>query len=619
VSGHGLPFGATPTAEGAFFRVWAPGAERVEVVLYGPDAERVELMDAEGDGWWSAELAGAGAGSRYRYRLDGGESYADPAARSQPEGVDGPSEVMDPGAYRWRDARWRGVALEDLVIYELHVGTATEEGTFEALIPHLAELAALGVTAIELMPVASFAGARNWGYDGVFPYAPSAVYGGPEGLKRLVDAAHRDGLAVLLDVVYNHLGPAGCTLPALTGGRIFTEAHHTPWGAALRFEGEHSAPIREFFIQNALYWLREFHVDGLRLDATHAILDDSPAHLLAELAARVHSEAPRPALLIAEDERNERRLLLPPPEGFGLDAVWADDFHHSLRRLLAGDREGYYAGYEGTAQELARTTRQGWLYEGEPYAPTREPRGTPAEGIAPERFVYCIQNHDQVGNRALGERLNHEISLAAYRAASALLLLSPYTPLLFMGQEWAASTPFLYFTDHAEELGRQVTEGRRAEFGSFQAFADPEARERIPDPQAIETFLRSKLDWSERERPPHAGVLALYRKLLALREAHLALRRRHRESFSVLALGDGALALRMRGGGEELLLVACLAGVLTVPLAAHTVTAPPEGRLWGLTLATEELRFGGSGGWGRLESDGVLQLPGPGAVVLHAF
>jgi len=620
MSSASLPFGATVTAEGVFFRVWAPAARQVDVVLYGPAAERVEPLQSEGAGWWSAEVRGAGAGSRYRYRLDGLESYADPASRAQPEGVDGPSEVVDAEAYRWDDAAWRGVPLERLVIYELHVGTATPEGTFDALIRHLPQIAELGATAIELMPVTSFAGQRNWGYDGASPYAPAAVYGGPEGLKRLVDAAHRDGLAVLLDVVYNHIGPAGSTLPALTAGDVFTEAHHTPWGAALDFEGEAAAPVREFFVQNALYWLREYHLDGLRLDATHAILDDSEMHLLAELAARVRAEAPRPAILIAEDERNERRLLLPPPEGYGLDAVWTDDFHHSLRRLLAGDHEGYYAAYTGTAQELARTLRKGWLYEGESYPPTGAPRGTSAEGLSPEHFVYCIQNHDQVGNRALGERLSHEVSLAAYRAASALLLLSPYTPLLFMGQEWAASTPFLYFTDHTAELGRQVTEGRRAEFGGFAAFADPAARERIPDPQAEQTFLRSRLDWSEREHPPHAGVLALYRKLLALRTTHPALRRHTRESFSVTAFGEGALALRRRGAdGEELLLVACLAGELTVPLASHAVSAPPAGRVWGLTLATEEVRFGGSGGWGRLETDGVLQLPGPGAVVLHAI
>ena len=631
--------GAIATPAGTRFRVWAPASARVEVVVYqdsgfgirdsGGELAPEEVSEAfrevaayplepQGEGWFGAEVQGMGVGARYRYRLDGGDAFPDPASRSQPDGVHAPSAVIDPGAFAWGDAAWAGRPLGELVIYELHVGTATPEGSFEALIPRLAELRALGVTALELMPVAAFPGARNWGYDGVYPYAPHAVYGGPEGLRRLVDAAHAHDLAVLLDVVYNHFGPEGNYLPALTGGKVFTAKHSSPWGAGINFDDEGSQAVRALFLENALHWLHEYHLDGLRLDATHAILDESEVHFLQELAARVRAQAPRPVVLIAEDERNERRVLLPPEQGgLGLDAVWADDFHHQVRRLAAGDREGYYAAYRGSAPDLTETLRRGWYYEGQVYPPHGEPRGTPSEGLPPERFVHCIQNHDQVGNRALGSRLNHDTSLAAFRAASALLLLSPYTPLLWMGQEWAASTPFLYFTDHPEELGRLVTQGRREEFKHFSQFADPALRERIPDPQAPETFARSRLVWEERERMPHAGVQRLYRELLALRAREPALRRRERASWQVTALSPGAVALRRTAEDGALLLVAGLAGELRVNPAERAETAPPSARPWAFVLASEEARFGGAGDWGRLEADGSLHLQGPGAVLLR--
>jgi isoamylase len=628
--------GARVKGGGVEFRVWAPGHERVDVVVEGDRGRGtgdslqrrqqggVHPLAEEGEGWWSGWVEGIRAGARYRYRLDGGDAFPDPASRSQPEGVHGPSEVVDPDAFRWTDAGWRGIPLEEMVVYELHVGTATPEGTFEALIPRLDHFVELGVTAIELMPVAEFPGHRNWGYDGVDLFAPESSYGGPEGLRRLVDAAHARGLAVLLDVVYNHFGPEGNYLPLFTSGKVFTERHHTPWGAAVNYDGEGSAAVRELVIGNALHWAREYHLDGLRLDATHAIIDDSPKHLLRELTERVRA-ALGPELrfvVFAEDERNERRLVTPGEQGgLGLDGVWADDLHHQLRACVAGDREGYFASYTGSVEDVAETLRKGWYYEGQRSPHTGEARGTPAEGIPYPRFVQCIQNHDQVGNRALGDRLNHGVSPAAYRAVSALLLLTPATPLLWMGQEWAASSPFQYFTDHPEELGRLVTEGRREEFRGFSAFADPETRERIPDPQDPETFRRSTLRWEERERPPHAGVLALYRELLALRRSEPALRERGREFFRAAALGAGALGVRREGpDGSALLLVAAFRGEARVDTAARAETRPPEGRRWEVVLATEEGRFGGEaeGEVVRLESGGELRLAGPGAVLLRA-
>jgi maltooligosyltrehalose trehalohydrolase len=612
-----LPFGANVVEGGVEFRVWAPASERVDVLIYGPDAERVEPLAAEGDGYYAATVRGTGAGARYKFRLDGESAFPDPASRHQPDDVHEASAVVDPSAFSWTDSAWRGLADDDdLVIYEVHVGTATDEGTFDALVERLDEIVALGANAIEPMPVAEFPGARNWGYDGVFLYAPESSYGEPDAFRRFVDAAHGRGLAVILDVVYNHLGPEGNYLHAITGGRYFTDRHCTPWGDAIDYQKK---PVREFAIQNAIHWAREYHVDGLRLDATHAILDDSPTHLLTELAERVRASVDRRFVLIAEDERNERRVVLPPPQGHGLDGVWADDFHHQVRRHTAGDHEAYFSDYTGSAADLVRTLRRGWFYEGQVSRNHDAPRGTQAAGLPPGAFVHCIQNHDQVGNRAMGDRLTDGVPLPVYRAASAVLLLSPYTPLLWMGQEWAASTPFQYFTDHPEELGKRVTEGRRKEFGKFSAFADPAVREKIPDPQAASTFANSRLRWDERERTPHSGILALYRELLRLRRTHPALRNRTREGFDAVALGEHALAIRRTGeGGSALLLVASFGDALDVDLSMVPETQPGGGGTWELLLSTEEGRFGAEteGEVARLSPQGRLELRGPGAVVL---
>jgi maltooligosyltrehalose trehalohydrolase len=625
-----MPIGARPDGDGTHFRVWAAAAGRVEVVLYDDDIIAAYELIPEGDGYFSAHIAGIVPGARYKYRLnhdlsdpdegssrDEGGAFPDPASRFQPEGVHGPSQVVE-SAFAWSDGGWRGVALEDLVIYELHVGAATPEGTFDALIARLDDIRDLGATAIELMPVADFPGARNWGYDGVCLFAPSRAYGGPAALRRLVDAAHARGLAVLLDVVYNHLGPDGNVLRQFSPA-YFTSRHTTPWGEALNFDGPDSRPVRDFFIANACYWIHEYHLDGLRLDATHTISDESQPHILTEIAERVRESLPpdRQVLLVAEDDRNDPQLVRPASQGgYGLDAVWADDFHHLVRVALAGDHDGYYMDYRGSAEDLARTLSEGWFYSGQYSAYLGRPRGAPATDLDPSRLIYCIQNHDQVGNRALGERLNHQIGLDAYRAAAALLLLGPYTPLLFMGQEWAATTPFLYFTDHHTELGRLVTEGRRAEFARFTAFSGKQ----VPDPQALDTFLRSKLRWGERDGPPQAGVLSCYHDLLGLRRRLPALRERGRESFTVVALSDDALALRRAGSAPDqtLVLVVNLRGELRLDLRERAETAPPVGCSWTIALDTEDSRYGGRAATVLSANGSTLELARPGAVVLQA-
>lgn len=615
-----LPFGANVETDGVRFRVWSPGSQRVDVVIEEDGGQIDHPMQPEPEGFFSGFVPGKGAGTRYRFRIDGDQAYPDPASRYQPEGVHAASEVVDPDEYRWRDAGWKGLPLEKLVIYELHIGTFTLEGTFAAAADRLASLADLGVNAIEVMPIGNFPGARNWGYDGVNLFAPATAYGGPSGFKQLVDRAHQLGIAVILDVVYNHIGPEGNYLYAITHGRFFSKEPQTPWGDSIDYDGPGRVGTREFVLQNALFWAQEFHVDGLRLDATHAIIDESPTHLLQEIAQRLHELPDRHRIVIAEDEENNRRLITPVEAGgYGLDAVWADDLHHQIRRYAAGDHEGYFAAYSGTMKDIVQTLRRGWYYEGDIRPDTGEPRGTSAAGIEPFRFVHCLQNHDQVGNRAFGERLHHELSLPLYRALSALLLVSPYTPLLWMGQEWAASTPFLYFTDHPPELGKLVTEGRRKEFGRFSAFRDEALQNTIPDPQAADTFERSRLNWEERSAEPRAGMLELYRRLLELRHTAPALQRHDRAAFDVWELGEATLALRRGSPDDVTLMLLChLAGEITLLPGEYPELDPPPGRRWRPLLVTEELRFGGAGQWGRMEGDGSLQLVTPVAVVMTA-
>lgn len=537
--------GAIPHAGGVRFTLYAPAAERVEVILEDDNLEnehKAVPMRRSRPGYFEAFIEGLEAGAHYRLKLDGQNPLPDPASRFQPGGVHGPSEVVDPNIFVWRDDGWQGVPHKELVFYELHVGTFTPAGTYAGVKDKLPYLKELGITAVELMPLADFPGRWNWGYDPAAFFAPSRAYGTPDELRSLVDEAHQMGLAVYLDVVYNHMGPDGAYLPAFVP-HLFTDKHHSPWGEAINLDGEGSEGVRRFFLENALHWLTEYHFDGLRLDATFALVDNSSTHFLAELAAAAQSVPGWRRLLVAEDPRNLRMLVEPRAEGgYGLDAIWADDFHHIIRRALAGDEYGYYRDFAGTTDELVTTLRQGWLYIGQFSSNEGQERGTPTGGLTPETFVLCIQNHDQIGNRPEGNRLTDDISLPAYRAATAALLFAPELPLLFMGQEWAANTPFQYFTDHHLELGKLVSEGRKKEFKDFPDFAG----EDVPDPQAPQTFERSKLDWAELNRPEHTKTLQLYQDLLALR-------RQLEGAFSAQSPTEGGLVLRR---GRHMLLIA---------------------------------------------------------------
>ena len=580
--------GSWPEARGVRFRVWAPEAKSLRVVFEaaGPEAVPLEKFP---DGTFGTLVSDARVGHRYRYELDDGRAFPDPASRFQPDGVHGPSEIVDPHGFLWTDSGWSGVPRNDLVLYELHVGTFTPEGTFAAAAQRLPYLARLGVTGVELMPVADFPGARNWGYDGVDLFAPARCYGAPDDLRRLVNEAHALGVGVFLDVVYNHLGPEGNYLSAFSP-YYFSDTHRNPWGQGLNFDGPKSSMVRQFFIENALHWVHEYHIDGLRLDATHAIVDTDSRHFVAQLTARVKESTARPVYVIAEDHRNLAHMIRPEGEGgWGLDGVWADDFHHKVRVALTGDNEGYYRDYTGSMSNLARTLNQGWHFTGQYSSYLQEDRGTDPTGIPPRRFVFCIQNHDQIGNRAFGDRLHHQIELAAYRAVSVLLLCAPATPLLFMGQEWAATTPFLYFTDHPEVLGRLVTEGRRNEFRHFTAFSDAEARGRIPDPQDQTTFLASRLDWSESLDEPHVSTLRLYQRLLALRQQEAAIRC---EQFAAYALTESTLLLRQDADdGPSLLAVIQMSRSSEVRLAKQECLAGLNPRLWQILLTTEDPPF----------------------------
>jgi maltooligosyltrehalose trehalohydrolase len=614
--------GAWPADDGFRCRVWAPERERVDVVLHPrSELERQVPLERTSDGYHGGRLDAA-AGMRYAYLLDGEGPFPDPASRYQPEGVHGSSALVDPRPFVWSDSSWQGRRIDDLVIYEIHVGAFSPEGTYAGIINRLGYLSQLGVTAIELMPLAQFSGRRNWGYDGVDLFAPARCYGTPDDLRRLVDAAHRAGLAVLLDVVYNHLGPDGAYLSKFSP-YYFSDTHHTPWGQAINLDGAHAAHVRSFFIDNALHWIHEYHVDGLRLDATHALIDDSPRHFLAELAERVHGSAgARTVLLIAEDNRNLAAVITSPSAGgWGLDAVWADDFHHHARRLVAGDADGCFQDFSGATGDLAATLRRGWFYTGQSSAYRRRQRGTDPAGVPVERIIIYLQNHDQIGNRAFGDRLHHNIDPAVFRALSALLLLAPETPLLFMGQEWAAGSPFLYFTDHRSELGALVAEGRRAEFSRFTAFADPCGREDIPDPQADATFVGSILDWQERLREPHSAVERLYRALIGLRRHDAALAASTSGcSFEVEAFDVDTIGLvRKAAGAAELLLIVRLRGAGTLVAGAWKAIDP--GAKWQLVMTTEDARYAEAPMPPVIDTTAArltLRFPRPAAVILRS-
>jgi malto-oligosyltrehalose trehalohydrolase len=551
-AGHEMPFGARVNPDGTVrFRLWAPAAREVELVV-DEDAAALPLEQLA-DGWFAA-TAQVSAGSRYRFRIDGGQEVPDPVSRFQPEGVHGPSEVVDPCGYVWKNPAWPGRPWHEVVLYELHVGTFTPEGTYAAAGEKLTYLRELGVTAVELMPVAQAPGHRNWGYDGVQLFAPNRAYGRPEDLKAFVDRAHGFGLMVFLDVVYNHFGPEGNYLP-LYAPQFFTAAHHTPWGEAIAFDGSHARTVRDFFTHNALYWLTEYGFDGLRLDAVHAIQDNVRAAFLQELAEAVHARfaGTRHVHLVLENDANEARLL------GAYDAQWNDDLHHALHVTITGEREGYYQDYAGDpVGALGRCLAEGFAYQGEYSAFRDRARGEPSTALPATAFVGFLQNHDQVGNRPFSERITEQAPREAVAAATAVVLLSPQPPLLFMGEEWAARQPFPFFCDFGPDLADAVREGRRQEFAAFPGFEAAAARSEIPDPNAPETFERAILDWSALEAARHAEWLAFTRQLLALRRDSLVpwLDRFAGHAGSFRTMGGGLLRVdwALGAGGRYTLL-----------------------------------------------------------------
>ena len=578
----------------ARFRVWAPEARRIDVVFEDGDYKPFALT-REAGGYFSGSTHTAAR--LYKYRVDDAGPWPDPCSRFQPHGVHGPSLLVDPTAFEWSDAHWPGIGIERQVIYELHIGTFTAEGTFDAAAAKLEYLRDLGITVLEIMPLAECPGRWNWGYDGVQIYAPYHAYGEYEAFKRFVDRAHALGLAVILDVVYNHLGPDGNYLGCFSP-YYFSKRYRTDWGDPFNTDEEHCAGAREFIIANACYWIREYHLDGFRLDATQSVFDSSKTHLLVELTQRARSAAqPRRIIFVAENEPQCSEHLLPVHAGgFGIDAMWNDDFHHSARVALTGSRDGYFHDYTGRAQELLSCVLRGFLYQGQWYEWQKKSRGSPLRDRGAEACVIFLQNHDQVGNTAAGVRIHSNSAPARYRALAALTLLAPQTPMLFMGQEFGASTTFTFFADHTEKLSRQVHAGRREFVGQFRAYADARLQALIPDPSADQTFLDSKLDWAECTR--NGAMLNLHRDLLRLRANDPVISRQDVSAIDGATLSEHALVLRWFDAdhGDRLLIVNLdqdlIAGSIAEPLLA-----PPRGNGWQVSWSSEAPEYGGLGGY----------------------
>jgi maltooligosyltrehalose trehalohydrolase len=597
------------------FRVWAPQAQAVEVVFEESQQPPLALK-RDADGYFTG--ATSARVSLYKYRVDATGPWPDPCSRFQPQGVHGPSMVVDPTAFKWSDSQWRGVGLPGQVIYELHIGTFTPEGTFDAAVEKLPYLRELGITMIEVMPVAQCPGRWNWGYDGVQLFAPYHVYGDHEGLKRFVDRAHALGLAVILDVVYNHLGPDGNYLKCFSP-HYFSTRHQTEWGEALNLDGELAQGTRDFVLGNVRHWIEEFHLDGLRLDATQSIFDDSSPHILQEIA-RVAREAAqsRSIVVISENEPQHAQQLLPTDRGgYGLDAMWNDDFHHAAKVALTGTRDGYFSDYTGRAQEFVACVRRGFLYQGQCYPWQKQARGQPAAGLPPWSLIVFLQNHDQVGNTFLGDRAHGNSPPGRYRALMAVTLLGPQTPMLFMGQEFAASARFMFFADHHPELAALVHQGRREFLGQFRAYADEATQQLVPAPHEEATFTGSKLDWDEVEH--HADALAFHRDLLQLRAWDPVISHQDLAKLDGATLSEHAFVLRWFDDEHgDRLLVINLDQELPLMPPSEPLLAPPFGATWQLLWSSEEPRYGGYGAVMPVADNGhgEWRLPAQSAVLL---
>jgi maltooligosyltrehalose trehalohydrolase len=603
--------GAELSTGGVHFRVWAPVRKSVDVVFDTGDAV---ALQGEDSGYFSGLAPNALAGSRYKYRLDGGETCPDPASRFQPDGPHGSSVVVDAAAFPWTDREWPGVALPHQVIYEMHIGTFTQQGTWcgaQAELPHLAET---GVTVLEIMPIAEFPGRFGWGYDGVEWFAPAHIYGTPDDFRRFVDRAHSLGLGVILDVVYNHLGPDGNYLTKFAP-QYFCEKT-TDWGKAINFDGEDSGPVREFVIANACYWIEEFHLDGLRLDATQDIHDSSQDHILGAMAREARKRAaPRDVIFVAENEPQEVKLVKPPEQGgYGLDGLWNDDFHHSAMVALTGHNEAYFTDYLGTPQEFISSMKYGYLYQGQRYKWQKKRRGTPGLDANPAAFVTFIQNHDQIANSAYGKRCHALASPGKLRAITTLMLLAPGTPMLFQGQEFGASSPFLFFADHNPELNRQIRQGRAEFLAQFRGLATPEMQARFADPGDPATFERCKLDQTERES--HREIYDLHRDLLKLRRDEPVFRAQKKHGVDGAVLSAETFLLRFFGAyGDDRLLLVNLGIDLHLDPAPEPLLAPPADSQWSILWSSENPKYGGIG-TPALDTSENWQIPGHAAVLL---
>ena len=612
-------FGAEVQPDGGVaFRIWAPERRQARVILESGAGAPKSIDMQQRDGFYSVVIREAAAGTTYRYELDDDPvRYPDPASRFQPDGPHGPSRVVDSRQFLWTDHNWQGATREGQIVYEMHIGTFTQAGTWQGAEAELPELASAGITLIELMPVADFPGRFGWGYDGVDLFAPTWLYGEPDHMRSFVNTAHQHGIAVALDVVYNHLGPDGNYLGAFTPW-FFSQKHKSEWGDTFNFDGEHSQPVRDYILSNVSYWIQDFHLDGLRLDATQQIFDDSRVHILAEIARTARAAAgPRKIVLIAENEPQQTNMVRSERDGgYGLDALWNDDFHHSALVALTGRNEAYYSDYLGAPQEFVASAKFGYLYQGQWYKWQSQPRGTPAFDLPPSAFVNFIQNHDQVANTARGERPNLLATKGKYRAMTALMILAPGTPMLFQGQEYGATTPFLYFCDHKAEISKLVREGRAKFLAQFRSLSLPEMQEIFADPGNPHTFELSKLDFSEREK--NAEAYSLHKDLIALRRSDPVFSHPQIRSTDGAVLGASAFVLRYfsRTDGDRLLVVNLGTDLYLSP-APEPLLAPVCGKPWRVIWSSEDPKYGGLGTFPPNAFDNWW-IPGNAAVALSS-